>query len=474
MIAVLLCMVFVAYLFWTDTRRPEKASMALWAPIAWIFLAGSRWVSSWLSLGSNNFASSNDYAEGSPVDAAAFLSLILLGLAVLARRKVDWVKIFSSNIWLVLYFLFCLSSIAWTDEPFTLLKRWIKDMGNPIMALVILTEPRPYEAVGIVLRRVSFLLLPFSILFVKYFPELGRAYRADGSPMFTGIGHQKNDLGLMCLLAGLYAFWELLRKREPLTPALSFQSKLVLVMLIVMLSWLLHMSDSQTSLVCLSVSIAILLLARAPFISRRPTAIFSVLLLCGGALWLLDATLGLRSALFEMLGRNPTLTNRTEVWDTLRKFEVNPIIGAGFMSFWAGERLDEIWKLLGSGINQAHNGYFEQYLNLGYIGVAFILIIIIDGLVKVRKSLRVDFSAGLLRMCFIVSGAFYNVTEASFYGINNMWVLLLLGCIDIPTSARRVTSAPRVAPRELVSRSRRVRPVEPLVRQQLGKRGRRT
>ena len=30
-------------------------------------------------------------------------------------------------------------------------KRWVKDLGNPIMALVILTEPKPYEALGIVL-----------------------------------------------------------------------------------------------------------------------------------------------------------------------------------------------------------------------------------------------------------------------------------------------------------------------------------
>ena len=56
-----------------------------------------------------------------------------------------------------------------------LVKRWIKDLGNPIMALVILTERRPYEALGITLRRLSFLLLPLSVVFVRYFPELGRA-----------------------------------------------------------------------------------------------------------------------------------------------------------------------------------------------------------------------------------------------------------------------------------------------------------
>jgi hypothetical protein len=48
------------------------------------------------------------------------------------------------------------------DERTVLMKRWVKDLGNPIMALVILTERRPYEAVGVVLRRLTFLLRPLS------------------------------------------------------------------------------------------------------------------------------------------------------------------------------------------------------------------------------------------------------------------------------------------------------------------------
>ena len=101
------------------------------------------------------------------------------------------------------------------------MKRWVKELGNPIMALVILTEPRPYEAVGTVLRRLAFLMLPLSVLFLRYYPELGRSYHADGSPMFTGVGHQKNDLGSMCLMAGyLCCLVELLQRRENKNPRL--------------------------------------------------------------------------------------------------------------------------------------------------------------------------------------------------------------------------------------------------------------
>jgi exopolysaccharide production protein ExoQ len=431
MLPTVVCMLFIVYLFWTDLRRPDSPSRALWVPLAWMFLAGSRWVSSWLNL-APTLASANDYAEGSPIDRAVFFALIVAGILILARRKIDWQRLLRNNVWIILYLLYCLASMAWSDEPTVLMKRWVKDLGNPIMALVILTERRPYEAVGAVLRRLAFLLLPLSVLFVRYYPELGRGYKADGSPMFTGAGHQKNDLGLMCLLAGIYVFWELLQRREKTHLAFTRQHKIVAVVLTGMLAWLLHLSDSQTSFVCLVTAVLLLLLGRTPFMARRPGRIFGVLFCAVLAIWLLDEVLHVKEFALGLLGRNPTLTNRTDLWQIVTSFEVNPIVGAGFMSFWSGARLDEVWRLLGAGINQAHNGYLEQYLNLGYIGVAFIAVIVLSGLLKVRRHLSVDPAAGMLRLCFIVTAALYNYTEASFYGLNNMWVLLLLGCLEVP------------------------------------------
>jgi O-antigen ligase len=391
-----------------------------------MFLAGSRWVSSWLGV-APTFVSADDYAEGSPIDRAVFLTLIVAGIVILARRKIDWHRLLLNNQWIVLYLLYCLASMAWSDDPTLLMKRWVKDLGNPIMALVILTERRPYEAVGVVLRRLTFLLLPLSVLFIKYYPELGRAYKADGTPMFTGVGHQKNDLGLMCLMAGIYMFWELLQRRENKYPTFIQQHKIIAIVLIGILAWLLHMSDSQTSFVCLVAALLLLLLGR---IARRPATIFGVLLSAAVALPL-GEMLDLRELALSFLGRDSTLTNRTVIWQMLERMEGNPVVGVGFMSFWSGDRLEEVWRVY-EGINQAHSGYLEQYLNLGYVGVAFIAVIALSGLLKVRRHLNDDPAAGILRLSFIVSAILYNYTEASFYGMNNMWMLLLLGCLEVP------------------------------------------
>jgi exopolysaccharide production protein ExoQ len=445
-VASVVCALFILYLFWIDLRRPNGLSLALWVPLAWMFLAGSRWVSSWLNL-TPTLASANDYSEGSPLDRAVFFGLIVAGIIILAKRPIEWSRLIVNNKWIALYLLYCLASIVWTDEPFVLLKRWIKDLGNPIMALVILTERRPYEAVATILRRLAFLLLPLSVLFIRYYPELGRTYHNDGSPMYTGVGHQKNDLGLMCQIAGIYLSWEILLASAKHHATFVDGNRTIVAMLVVMLTWLLYMSNSQTSFVCLLMAIVLMLVARTSVIKRRPTRLVAVVVVVALGIGLFNEVPHAKEFALGLLGRNPTLTNRTELWETLQNFRVNPIIGVGFMSFWSGTRLEEVWRLLGGGINQAHNGYLEQILNLGYVGLAFIIAIMLSGLLKIRRHLRVSPAAGVLRLSFIIVAVLYNYTEASFYGMNNMWMLLLLGCLEVPhqqqAHAFRATSPER-------------------------------
>jgi exopolysaccharide production protein ExoQ len=442
---------FIGYLFWLDVGKREQ--QISWVPLVWMFLAGSRWVSSWFSL-SEPLTSVDAYAEGSPVDRAVFFALIVWGVIVLARRNLNWSELMRRNVWIALYLLYCLASVVWTDEPFILVKRWIKDLGNPIMALVILTEIRPYQALGMTLRRLAFLLLPLSVMFIRYYPELGRTYHADGSPMYTGVGHQKNDLGLMCLMAGLYFAWKLLQRRDGREAAGPFDRYDLL--LVGMLAWLLRMSDSQTSFACLMAGIGVMLLSRLKVVWRKPSRLVP-LLAVGVLLYVsLDSMFEVKNAILELLGRDPSLTNRVELWDVVLSQEVNSIVGAGFMSFWAGDRMRAIWAALGSGINQAHNGYLEQYLNLGYVGVAFIAMIMLATLVKIRNRLDVDPSGALLRLCLLIAAILYNYTEASFYGISNMWVGLLVAALDVtdvrpiadPAPARAVAavSHPTVRP----------------------------
>jgi len=197
-----------------------------------------------------------------------------------------------------------------------------------------------------------------------------------------------------------------------------------------MLAWLLQKSDSQTSFACLMTTIGLMIVARLPLISSKTSRLVTVSVLGSLTYIVLDATIEIRATILALLGRDPTLTSRTDIWRVLWQFQGDPIIGVGFMSFWTGQRLKDIWEACACQINQAHNGYIEQFLNLGYVGVGLMVGIMVNGLNNVRARLNHDRAGSIIRFCFIVVTALYNYTEASFYGISNIYVLALIGCLD--------------------------------------------
>lgn len=410
-----------------DLKRKDGPSSALWIPLIWMFLAGSRYVSQWMNMAPSQVEA---YQEGSPLDAVVFALLIGGGLIVLSRRKIDWNRLFAQNTWIWLYFLYCGVSVIWSDFPFVSFKRWIKELGNPVMVLVILTDRRPHEAVDAILRRLAFAWLPLSIVLFKYFPALGRQFHESTGELFaTGVGQQKNSLGMLCLICGIYFSWKYLVKHKG-----KFQwnwqencSDFALMGLIV---WLLYLAQSATATVCVITAVALLLMCRIQVLAQKPDRIITLLLTCIPVFILLEETLDITDVILDLLGRDSTLTTRVPIWEFLKGMAANPIMGAGYYSFWMGERLEKIWGFTGRTINQAHNGYLEQYLNLGYIGVAFIGAIILSGLLKVKRQLNADYPLGMLCLSFIVAAILYNYTEAAFYGINNMWLLLLFGVLE--------------------------------------------
>src|SRR5438128_579043 len=92
---------------------------------------------------------------------------------------------------LIVFLLYCFISIAWSDFPFIAFKRWIKILGHPIMALIVLTEPDPKEALIRLMKRCAYVVVPVSILFSKYYPELGRGFTPWGAATRTGITTNK-------------------------------------------------------------------------------------------------------------------------------------------------------------------------------------------------------------------------------------------------------------------------------------------
>jgi O-antigen ligase len=126
---------------------------------------------------------------------------------------------------------------------------------------------------------------------------------------------------------------------------------------------------------------------------------------------------------------------------------VDPIIGAGYESFWLGQRLVDITRING-GINQAHNGYIEVYLNLGLVGIAALACIIVTGYRKIVAAFRVDTQLSMFRIAYFVMAVVYNFTEGAFKMMSPVWVAFLLANMALPAALTpgRGKMAPRRDP----------------------------
>jgi exopolysaccharide production protein ExoQ len=429
-IPLILCMTLILYFLWKDRQSKKSVSRAIWIPFIWMFFAGSRYASEWLNLRSPMFLSGS-ITEGSPVDRFVFTILIIAGLIVLFRRRVNWKKVFTQNSWIWLFFIFgAISCFLWSDYPLVSFKRLVKDLGNVVMVLVILTEDRPYLAFGIILRRLAFVLLPLSILFIKYYPDLGRAYHM-GHPMFTGVATQKNGLGQLCFLTGMYFSWNLIFERKGLLISAHKIHYSIYLIILPMIAWLTYRANSATSTACLIITVSLFIVGSFSSIINSPKRILRLSIMSAALFFLMEYFFDIKNIIIVMLGRTPDLTTRMPMWKDLLAMVENPIFGFGFESFWLGDRQVKMMESWGVS-SQAHNGYLDMYLNLGVIGLLFIMGWILSGIKNVNRYLDINYPVGLLRFSLIVTVALYNYTEVTFHGVSNMWIVFMIGIMNIP------------------------------------------
>ena len=77
-------------------------------------------------------------------------------------------------------------------------------------------------------------------------------------------------------------------------------------------------------------------------------------------------------------------------------------------------------------INEAHNGWIEVYLNLGWAGVCFIALLVVTGYKRITSYIRQEPENGCLFLGFFLCALFYSFSEAGFRYLNIAWFFLLL------------------------------------------------
>jgi len=281
------------------------------------------------------------------------------------------------------------------------------------------------------MKRTAYVFVPMSILFIKYYPELGRGFDAwTGAPMNNGINTSKNEMGWMCMILGLFFFWHLLQTLKYDKSKARRNELLLIGGFLYMIWWLLFKADSSTSLMSLVVGMLIVALLGLRSLNKRLIGLY--LLLAVVTLVVGELAFGIFGRLIALTGHNSTLVGRGELWRQLLGLHTNPIVGVGFESFWLGDRMKTLAALHWWAPNEAHNGYLETYLNLGLIGLFILIGCIIATYRKARLDLLRNFEFGRFRLGFLVAVVLLNWTEASFKGLSAIWFVFYIVAMDYP------------------------------------------
>jgi len=418
---------FVLFLFRRDMRERRDVSGALWIPLFWVVLIGSRSAVQWLN--TLGFMKVGSTEEGNPLDALIYFALILAGIGVLNQRQVSFSEVLRNNAWLIAFLAYCFIAIVWSDYPFVAFKRWIKILGHPIMVLIVFTEVDPEEALLRLMKRTAYILVPFSILAIKYYPDIGRKFdQWSGVPIDCGIAQSKNQLGAICMLLGLFFFWSLLQTwRAPKSKGRRHELYLIGGLLF-MIGWLLWKAHSATSTLSLLIAIAVILLLGRRWMNTK--LIGTYVILAVGALVVAELAFGIFERVVDLTGHEATLMGRGQLWRELLALHTNPIFGVGFESFWLGDRLILLHEGRPWQPNEAHNGYLEIYLDLGLVGLLMLVGLFIATFHKIRTELLQNFEWGRFRLAFLVAIVFYNWTEASFRGLSLLWFAFYIIALD--------------------------------------------
>jgi O-antigen ligase len=429
-LALFLTLALIIWLFRRDIREKPDVSGALWLPVLWLVLGCSRPVSEWLNIFGLPVSGAASVEEGSPLDASFYFLLTAAGFCVLVKRQVRLSEVVSNNRWLIVFLLYCFISITWSDFPFIAFKRWIKILGHPIMALIVLTEPDPKEALIRLMKRCAYVVVPVSILWIKYYPQLGRGFSPWGGATTSGIAADKNMLGADCLILGYFFFWYLLQTWPAERSAWRRNELRLTAGFLIGIYWLFSQAHSATSFTCVIVGAVVLVFVGSRFINKNLIGTYLL-----GALVLLavaEMAFGISGRMSENLGRGSELSGRTALWARLLELHTNPIVGTGFESFWLGDRPRQLEGLFYFIPNEAHNGYLETYLTLGVLGVFLLIGLFVATFWKIRTELFRNFEVGRYRLGFFAALVLYNWTEAAFRTLTPLWFVFYLIAMDYP------------------------------------------
>jgi exopolysaccharide production protein ExoQ len=353
------------------------------------------------------------------------------------------------------YLAFAGASVLWAFSPERSLIRFVQQ----VMIVTSIVLPAMLSARAADMTRGLFLCFAIALILNIPFVFGGYVtiapYASSHGLTLVNIGYQgyfigKNYLGECAALALLLSFHEMLYRGW--RRAFGFNIAVVAILL-------LFLSSCKTAL---GLALISPFLAGFTLIARKITRMSPAIILLSIPICyiLLSSVSNFNmNRISYILYGDSTLTGRTIIWDFAQhEIDRKPFLGWGYQSFWLVPGSPAVVDALGwvKMMPNSHNGYYDTMLEMGYVGLAFLLVFILATLHAVGRVADRDPARARLVLSLAVFIILYNYFESYWMrGFEFLWVVFVILAAEIGRYWRPV------ALRTMAYRSRSPRPGNP-------------
>lgn len=295
-----------------------------------------------------------------------------------------------------------LLSIAWSVDPVLTLRRSALVLVSTVFA-IYLGERYTMEKWARLLAETLCLMMMMVIVARFVAP----AYVIDRWGAWRGLSAYKNSFG-ECMAVAIVLLL-LIRFRH---------FRWLRYVFLVTAAVLLVFSHSVGALLsCVLVVYAMWLWRLTRFNSERRLLVCAItaLVISLGTV-LIMGILGNSDLFFQILQRDPTLTGRTHLWSmVLSAISKHPILGYGYGAFWSGLQPEATTVWIGTrwAAPRADNGYLEQCLGLGLVGVCVSAWVLVHSFRRAMDYIRWEPGRiGLWPIAYLCFFVLHNVCES--------------------------------------------------------------